>query len=187
MMRYLVVGLGLALGACSNTVSGLTVGPPAAIQRAASASIGTVVATDQRKEEPHRLATVLGLFGNPAKTLDTPKPVKDEVADAFIEGLRARGLMAAGGPAPFRVALVVRRFDADVYAGRGARIDLTLTVVNQAGATVYEDTAVDTEERGWKVFGGANINDLKELCEIVLARTVNTMLDKPAFRAAVGA
>jgi uncharacterized lipoprotein YajG len=188
MFRALVMTLTLGLCACSNTVSSLQYAPTAAVQSTASPSIGIVAATDQRKEQPRQLATVMGGFGNPLKTLETAKAVKDEIADAFAQGLRARGLMAASEQAPFRVALVVRKFDADMLLGRTARIDLTLSVINQAGATVYEDTAVDSESEGYKPFQVgmmADINDLKRLCEIVLARTVDHMLDNPAFRAVV--
>jgi uncharacterized lipoprotein YajG len=185
--RILAMALMLALGACSNTVSSLQYAPPGAMQAATGASIASVTSTDQRKEAPNRLATVMGGFGNPLKTLDTAKPVKDEVADAFAQGLRARNLLASGGSAPLRIALVVRKFDADMMVGRTARIDLTLSVVDQAGQTIYEDTAVDSESETKFFQTGvfADIDDLRRLCEIVLKRTVDTMLDKPAFRAAV--
>jgi hypothetical protein len=88
--RFLAIALTLALCACGNTVSSLHYVPTGSIEVASAPSIGAVAATDQRKEEPNRLATIMGGFGNPLKTLDTAKPVKDEVADAFLEGLRAR-------------------------------------------------------------------------------------------------
>jgi hypothetical protein len=186
MLRILPLILVFGLCAC-NTVSSLQYSPPGSIQAAAAPSVGAVAAIDQRKEAPQRLATVLGGFGNPLKTLDTAKPVKDEVADAFVQGLRARGLLASSGQAPFRLALVVRKFDADMMVGRTARIDLTMSVVNQAGATIYEDGATDSESETKFFETGvfADIQDLKKLCEIVLTRTVDRMLDKPAFRAAL--
>jgi len=189
MFRVLPIILTFGLGACGNTVSSLQYIPPGSIQTAASPSIGDVAATDQRKEEPRRLATVMGGFGNPLKTLDTAKPVKDEVADAFVQGLRARGLLASSAQAPFRLALVVRKFDADMLVGRTARIDLTMSVVNQAGATVYEDSATDSESETKFFETGvfADIQDLRKLCEIVLNRTVDRLLDKPAFRATLAA
>jgi hypothetical protein len=188
MLRILPLILVFGLCAC-NTVSSLQYSPPGSIQAAAAPSVGAVAAIDQRKEAPQRLATVLGGFGNPLKTLDTAKPVKDEVADAFVQGLRARGLLASSGQAPFRLALVVRKFDADMMVGRTARIDLTMSVVNQAGATVYEDSATDSESETKFFETGvfADIQDLKKLCEIVLTRTVDRLLDKPAFRATLTA
>ena len=189
MFRILALTLAFGLCACGNTVSSLQYSPPGSIQTAPSPSIGAVTATDQRKEEPKRLATVMGTFGNPVKTLDTAQPVKDEVADAFVQGLRARGLLASSGQAQFRLALVVRKFDADMIVGRTARIDLTMSVVNQAGAIVYEDSATDSESETKFFQTGvfADIEDLKKLCEIVLDRTVDRLLDKPAFRATLTA
>ncbi len=187
MVRFLAISFTFFLVGCSNTVSSLQYTPPGAVQSAAVATVGIVSATDQRKEDPNRLATIMGGFGNPLKTLDTAKPVKDEVADAFALGLRTRGLASSEAQAPFRLALLVRKFDADMIVGRTARIDLTMSVVNQAGATVYEDSVVD-KESDMKFFETgilADIGDLKKLCEIVLSRTVDRLLDNPNFRAAV--
>jgi hypothetical protein len=104
-----------------------------------------------------------------------------------LVGLRARGLLAPSAQPPLRVALVVRTFDADMIVGRTARIDLTMSVINQAGATVYEDSAADSESETKFFQTGvlADIGDLRRLCEIVLNRTVDRLLDKPAFRAIV--
>jgi hypothetical protein len=189
MTRNLALACVLAVGlaACGNTVSGLQYTPASSGQATpATAVVGSIASTDTRKERPTQLATVMGGFGNPLKTLETAKPVKDEVADAFVAGLRARGLKAPQDQAPFRLALLVSQFDADMYIGRSARITVTLTLINQAGATVYEDTVVDKESETKAAIGiFADVNDLKRLCEIVLARTVDTMLDKPGFRAAL--
>ena len=108
------VVLALALGACSNTVNDIAYKPQVVVQPATAATVASVSVTDERKEDPTRLATVLGGFGNPLKTLDTSKPVKDEVADAFVAGLRARSILAASGSAPYRLVIVVHRFDADM-------------------------------------------------------------------------
>ena len=108
--RFLAIALTLALCACGNTVSSLHYIPTSSIEVASAPSIGAVATTDQRKEEPNRLATIMGGFGNPLRTLDTAKTVR-EVADAFLEGLRARGMLASNTRAPVRFALVVRKFE----------------------------------------------------------------------------
>lgn len=186
-MRYLCgLILALALGAC-NTVASLRYAPPDPVQTAASPAIGAVTATDQRKEAPTRLATIMGGYGNPLKTLDTSKPVKDEVVDAFTEGLRVRGLLIPGASAPFHLTLVVRKFDADMILGRTARIDMTMFVVDQDGRAVFQDSAVDSQS-DFKFFQTgvfADIDDLQVLAETVLNCTVDRMLDNPAFRAAI--
>ena len=182
-----MIALTLALGACSNTVASLRYVPNRQVQAVATPFIGVVTATDQRKEAPNRLATIMGGFGNPLKTLDTAKPVKDEVADAFTEGLRVRGLLAPNGQAPLRLALVIRKFDADMIVGRTARIDMTMLVLDATGQTVFQDSAIDSESE-MKFFQTgvfADIADMQALAVTVLTRTVDRMLDNPAFRAAV--
>jgi uncharacterized lipoprotein YajG len=187
-MRYLpILVLTLALQACGNTVASLHYVPTIPVQAVSVPSIGAVTATDQRKEAPTRLATIMGGFGNPLKTLDTAKPVKDEVADAFIEGLRVRGLLTSGGQAPCQIALVVRKFDADMIVGRTARIDIAMSVLDQAGRIVFQDSATDSESdlKFFQTGIFADIDDLQALSQTVLNRTVDRMLDNPAFRAAV--
>src|ERR1700722_913919 len=134
MCRFLVIALMLALCACSNTVTSLNYVPRSPILPAATASIGAVTATDQREEAPTRLATIMGGLGNPLKTLDTSKPVKDEVVDVFLQGLRERGLLAPNSQTTFQLTLVVRKFDADTIIGRTALIDMTMLVIDRAGA-----------------------------------------------------
>jgi len=187
-MRYLLIlVLTLALQACSNTVASLRYVPATPVRTVSVPSVGAVTATDQRKEAPTRLATIMGGFGNPLKTLDTAKPVKDEVADAFLEGLRGRGLLTSGGQARFHIALVLRKFDADMIMGRTARIDITMSVLDQAGRVVFEDSATDSESylQFFQTGIFADIDDLQTLSQTVLNRTVDRMLDNPAFRAAV--
>jgi hypothetical protein len=64
-----------------------------------------------------------------------------------------------------------------------------MAVINQAGATVYEDSAADSESETEVFQTGifSDIADLKRLCEIVLTRSVDRLLDKPAFRTALTA
>jgi len=188
MYRYLGLAFALVLGGCTeNTVSSLNYTPAVSVQAATAATVGSVMATDQRKEAPNRLATIMGGYGNPLKTLDTTKPVKDEVADAFTEGLRVRGLLASGAAAPFRLALVVHRFDSDQYMGRGARIDVGMSVIDQSGRTVFEDSNKNEVSEAEFLKAGifADIKDLQRISETVLARAIDQLLDKPAFRAAV--
>jgi hypothetical protein len=187
MQPLLILMLALVLSACSNTVASLHYTPTKPIQAVPSPSVGGVTATDQRKEAPTRLATIMGGFGNPLKTLDTAKPVKDEIADAFVEGLRVRGLLAPSGQASYKLALVVRKFDADMIIGRTARIDLTMIVLDQAGRAVFNDSVTDSQSDSKFLETGvfANIDDMQVLSQTVLDRTVDRMLDNPEFRAAV--
>lgn len=181
-----LLALCLALGAC-NTVSRLEYRPSAYVRPAGAATVGGVSAMDQRSESPTRVDTIMGGFGNPLKTLDTEKPVKDEVADAFAGGLRARGLLAAG--APLRVVLLVCKLDADMMIGRTARIDITMTVLDPNGQTIYRDQVIDSlsETKFFQTGVFAEIDDLRVMVQTLLNRTVDRMLDNPGFRAAVAA
>lgn len=129
----------------------------------------------------------MGGFGSPLKTLDTARPVKDEVADAFINGPRLWGLLSSSAQVPFYLSLVVRKFDADKINGRTARIDLTKSMFDRESRVVCRDHAVDSEadmkflETGVLV----KITDLQALAQTVLDHTVDRMLDNPQFRAAI--
>ena len=176
----------LVLSACSNTTSDMRYTAPANVTRAAVPAVSGVTAIDQRKEEAHRLATIMGGFGNPLKTLDLAKPVKDEVADAFTEGLRVRGLLA--GRAPFRIELLIRKYDADMMMGSTGRIDLDLSVIDTTSQQViYKDSAAN-ERSDFHFFATgvfASMDELQKLAQEALDATVDQMLDKSAFRAAI--
>ncbi len=179
----------LTVGGCSyNVVSSLNYTPPPSVQAAARPKIGMVTSIDQRKEAPNRLATIIGDYGMPVYSMDTAKPVKDEVGDAFTKGLKARGLLAEPS-APLRLVLTIRKFDADMIFGSTARIDMTVSVIDGSGRSVFEQTLVDSTSdfAMFKVGIYADIRDLQRMCQTVLDRTVDKVLDNPAFRAALGA
>jgi len=178
----------LGLAACSNTSTSMTYTPPANLTAAPNPVIASVAATDQRKEDPHRLATIMGGFGNPLKTLDTNLPVKDEVAKAFTDGLRARGLLQASGAAPYRIQLLIRKYDADMIMGSTGRIDLDMTVIDQASQQVIYTDSAKNERSDFHFFATgvfASMDELRGLAQAVLDATVDQMLDKPEFRAAL--
>jgi hypothetical protein len=74
-----------------------------------------------------------------------------------------------------------------MIVGRTARIDLGLSVRDAGGRTVYQDSATDSQSETKFFESGvfADVADLQKLCEIVLNRTVDRMLDNPLFRAAI--
>jgi uncharacterized lipoprotein YajG len=187
MVRTLALLVLLFVSGC-NTVSGVVYTPTGPVVPVAVPKIASVAVSDQRKEAPTRLATVMGGFGNPLKTLDTPVPVKDEIAAAFTKGLESRGMLA-NGAAPYRIFVTVRKFDADMIVGRTARIDLTMLVADPGGRVVFTRDVVDSvsDEKFFQTGVAANIDDLRVMAQTVLSRTVDRLLDDPAFRAAAGA
>ena len=96
-------------------------------------------------------------------------------------------MLAAPGQAPFTINLVIRKFDADQYLNRSARVDLTLFVLDRAGQTIYQRSIADMVSELRLFQGGiaASIDELRQMAEGLLSRTVDRMLDDPAFRAAV--
>ena len=176
----------VGLSACSNTTSDMRYTAPATVARAATPTVSGVTAIDQRKEEAHRLATIMGGFGNPLKTLDLAKPVKDEVADAFVDGLRARGLLAER--APYRIELLIRKYDADMLMGSTGRIDLDLSVIDTGSQQVIYKDSAQNERSDFHFFATgvfASMDELQKLAQEALDVTVDQMLDKPGFRAAI--
>lgn len=174
----------LGLAACSSTGS-LTYAPTVPVTPGPPSSVSAVTATDRRDEKPNRFATVRGGYGNPAYVRDTPRPVAEEVAAVFTGALRARGMLAASGNAPYRIQLILRLFYGNQYFSREAHIDLDLVVTDLSGREVYKDTVKDKREE-FELFS-ASIDKLQALVQALLNATVDRMLDNPRLRAVLGA
>lgn len=177
----------LALGACGNSVTSLRYTPTTFVTVVNAPVIGSVEAVDRRREDARRLATIMGGFGNTLKTLDTTRPVKDEVVGAFVAALRLRGLLAQTGQGKYRLAITIHKFNADMVLSRTARIDLTMSLLDRDGRVVFQTDFGDSESDMKVIATGilADIGDLKILAEDVLDRTVDRMLDAAPFRAAL--
>ena len=181
-MRRNVLVLLLAcvtLAACQTT-GDISYTPTVPLIPGLSASIAAVTVQDVRDEKPNRLATLRGLYGNPAKVFDTTKPVSDEVAAIVIAALRARGMFALA--APYRIQINLRTLYGDTYFARRTFIDMDLNVVDPAGRVVYKDT-VKQDKVGFDVF--SDIEDVVAFTQLFLNTTIDGMLDKAAFRAAL--
>jgi hypothetical protein len=146
--------------------------------------------TDERKEAPRRLATIMSMTGMPTAILDTRMPVKDEVGTVFDQALLVRRLTMNDGQGPLAIALVVHKFDSDMILGGQANIDLDMAVIDRRtnqvvyGDRVHEQTS-DTGHIAQNLLIGAYATDigvLREMCEQVLNEAVNELLEKPAFK-----
>jgi len=178
----------LAMAACT-TDGTLTYAPTSAavISIAPTPVIASVTSLDQRKESSKRLATIMGGYGNPLKILDTTSPVSDEVAKVFAQALEQRGLLRGGVAAPYRMKLIVHRFDADQYLNAGARTNIDMQILDQSGRIVYRDSAQTSNARLQLFKSGifASITELQQMAQDVLDAAVDRLVDKFAFRAAV--
>lgn len=178
----------LAMAACT-TDGTLTYAPTSAavISVAPIPVIASVTSLDQRKESPKRLATIMGGYGNPLKILDTTSPVSDEVAKVFAQALEQRGLLRTGVAAPYRMKLIVHRFDADQYLNAGARTNIDMQILDQTGRIVYQDSAQTSNARLQLFKSGifASITELQKMAQDVLDAAVDQLIDKVSFRAAI--
>jgi hypothetical protein len=148
----------------------------------------TVVVTDQRDEkDPTYIGAIRGGFGNPLKTLTTAKPVGDEVHDAFVGALRARGLYDAGGR--LTLAVTLTELSANQMARREGHTSFRLVLTGTGGQPLYQD-----EEDVLKINGSlvtldagvfASIDDLRTIADLSLSTAIDQALDKPGFQAAV--
>lgn len=178
----------LAMAACT-TDGTLTYAPTSAavISVAPTPVIASVTSLDQRKESARRLATIMGGYGNPLKILDTTSPVSEEVAKVFTQALEQRGLLRPGVAAPYRMTLVVHKFDADQYLNAGARTNIDMQVLDQSGRIIYHDSAQTSNARLQIFKSGifASMTELQQMAQDVLDAAVDQLVDKFAFRAAV--
>ncbi|MDA8229763.1 MAG: hypothetical protein M0006_00320 [Magnetospirillum sp.] len=181
--------MALGVSACGTTPVGLTYdGAKVANAGAAKNMVEVASVVDHRKDGANWLGAIRGGFGNPLKTLETPVPVRDEVKTAFVDGLKARGLV---GPDPrYAMELDIERFDCNQYVRREAHARIGVRVIDTAShQDVYQ-----RDIRADKVTGSlvsldvgvfASVDDLRTVANDVLQEAVDKTLDDPKFLALV--
>jgi hypothetical protein len=179
--------LAILLAGCGSTAASLTYTPTETVQPQAAPMVGTVTVVDQRGEsDPNYVGVIRGGFGNPLKTLTSDRPVRDEVASAFIAGLQARGLYDPAGPDTLTITLT--EFSSDQYHRREARVGFTL-VLTRRGQPLYQRTeTVDKINGSMVTFDTgvfASIDDLRAITDQALSQAVDQALDRPGFLAAI--
>jgi len=165
---------------------------PANVRQAAEPAQGSIAiasVTDKRKHDPNWLGAIRGGFGNPLKTLATSKPVKDLVADAYADGLKARGLLAADAPR-YGMHIVVNQYDSNQFVRREAHARFAVTLKEKSsGSTVFErDIAADKIDGSLLAIDTgvfADVEDLRRVANQVLQEAVDKTLDDEAFIAKI--
>lgn len=142
--------------------------------------------SDYRKHDPNWLGAIRGGFGNPLKTLETPKPVKEVVRDAFQDALKQRGLLASADDAKYRLNVDVLQYDCNQFVRKEAHIKLDVKVIDLANnQQVFSDhVAVDNVEGSLlsvKTGIFASTEELRILAEKTLAQAVNDVFNNPDF------
>lgn len=185
----LVAGLLAAgLAACSTSSVGLPYDPGKAqhaLARAAAPSVAIAGVTDRRKNEPSELGAIRSGFGMPLKTLETPAPVKDVVASAFADGLKARNLWAPDGR--IAMAITIDKFDCSQYVRREAHATIRIALTEKAtGRAIFDRTYEASEVNGQfgdldnGIFG--SVDEFRKVANATLQEVVDKALDDPQLR-----
>ena len=192
LASLLLVGL---LAACGTTQSPMAYAPTVPVSTTASRPLVTVVepVANQRRagsNDPRWIGTIRGGYGNPVKTLEADRPVDQVVASAFSDALTSRGLQAATGAGRYALAITIYQFDANQYVRREATADFGIRVTERAtGREVWSDRTkaynVDGSILSLSTGVFASVDDLKRVALRSMSEAVDTLLDKPGFRAAL--
>jgi hypothetical protein len=156
------------------------------------ATISQVAVTDQRDEaDPTWIGAIRGGYGNPLKVLHLSRPLRDEVAAAFRDALKARGMLDPSGNGPYELSAVVTTFASTQMVRREAEATIEMDVIDRGGgATRYHDAAkVDLVSGSVLALDTgifADPSDLQALAQRSLVQCIDQLLDKPGFRAAAG-
>ena len=194
MLRRAVLLLCLGLAACGTTQVELSYAPPSSFPPRpwARPVIAITQVTDRREEgheDPRWIGAVRDNFGKSVKDLMTPVPVTEEVAQAFVTALRARGLLAPDA-ASARYGLEV---DILVLEGRqtsrqaaSAEFRITLRPMG-TGMTVLVDQERAAFISGSLVLPSSGVfsatEPLRQITQQAMSRAIDQLLDKPGFTA----
>ncbi len=182
MLRAVCLLLALAAAACT-TKADVRYTPTGAPLMRGTPAVATVAVVNEREDkDPTYVGSIRGGYGNPMDTLITPRPISDEVADAFSEALRQRNLLGPSGP--YGLAVQLTQFSVNQYIGRTATVAFRLRLLTAGGTPVYQD-AVSVHNVNGGVFAGASMADLQAIMAKTLTQAIDEAIDKPGFRAAL--
>jgi hypothetical protein len=192
--RIAVIVSILTFSGAACTTSRVAVGYKPSGAPAVSSSQGLVEVgafADKRGEPSNWLGAIRGGFGNPLKNLESDEPVSDVVTHAFADGLKARGLLASAGGGRYALSGTIRGLACDQMARREASADLQVVLRDTAtGQEVlskgYKAENIEGSVLSLKTGVFASVEDLRVLIEKTLQQAVDSALDDPAFRAALG-
>ena len=123
-------------------------------------------------------------MGQPLKTLETPKPVKDMVRDAFQDALKQRGLYSDLDNAKYILNVDVIQYDCNHYARREAHIKLDIKIqVSATNQEVFLDHIV-ADNVEFTMSGGifGSVEELRKLAEKTLAQAVKDVFNNPNLK-----
>ncbi len=185
-----IVVIGLLVAGCSNQVP-LVYVPTSQITTQPIPIIGSVTAVDMRGEDdPTWIGAVRGGFGNPLKSLHTPHPLNEMVAQAFREALANRGLLAQARAGEIDLVVTITEFNSTKYIRQEANVGLTVELRDHVtGRQVYRDVVKSALVEGSVlaldngIFG--SVDDLQSIMQKAMNQAVDMALNKPAFSEAL--
>ena len=194
----IVIAVTGAVGCAAITRVSLDDAPPITAPITAQSrplvAVGSFV--DGRGKATNWVGVIRGGYGNPLKSLESVEPVRDVVAKAFANGLRARGILADKGGAPYILSGVVRRLDANQYIRQEANAELQIVLTEaSSGRELYSQTYRNANVEGsliarWLlptfdtgILG--SVEKLRALTAKTLREAVGAALDDPAFHAVI--
>jgi uncharacterized lipoprotein YajG len=153
-------------------------------------NVEVLTVSDSRKYTGVHLGAIRGGYGNTLKTLETAKPMKDVVQQAFMDGLTARGLLAQGGSARYGLDVTIEKLDCSQLVRREAHARFQITVFDKTAARpvytrAYEDSRADEGTLAGGVFG--SVETLGKMANDSMQAAVDQALDNPAFLTLVSA
>jgi uncharacterized lipoprotein YajG len=178
----------ILLSACSTTPVNLTYNPSNVTPKPqAKAAIEQVVVTDKRGVDAKWIGAIRSGYGNPMKTLESTTTVSAEIKTAFTDGLRARSLLAPNGP--YRLDVVVSKFDCSQYARREAHANMDIMLVNQSSRQVIyirpvSVTKISGDRLTLDAWAFGKVEDLLKVANDALQEAVDKALDDPELLAA---
>ena len=185
MKKLIITSSLILLAACSTTQVPLTYtpGPTAHTQGKPLAVVGEV--KDSRKYTGTALGAIRGGFGNALKTLQTEKPASEVIRTAIMDGLKSRGMAAAGNP-KYVLDIDMIHFDCSQYVRREAHVELNVTLMDKAANKIVYERKVKADKVNGSVItfdAGifASVEDLRKIANEALQDAVDQLLNDPAF------
>lgn len=150
-------------------------------------SISSVNVTDSRGTAADWLGAIRGGMGNPVRTLLTEVPVKEMIQQAFIQGLKARGMLSNSGNGKLDLTVDIIKFDCSQYQNREAHANfrVSLRVLKSQRKIFDKSVRVDRILKNPDLFDVAlfaSAEDLRKVANNALQEAIDKTLDDPAFR-----
>jgi uncharacterized lipoprotein YajG len=179
------------LAACSQQVvlNYVPSSPPSRV--GAGSTVSKVSVKDQRSEQdPTWIGAIRGGYGNPLKVLHLSEPLRETVANAFRDALKARGLLAPDDHAPYDLSVSIVKFASTQMVRREAEADLVIDVIDRAtgGSKYHDEVSVDLVTGSILALDTgilASPSDLQAVAQNALNQAIDQLLEKPGFLSAV--